>query len=207
MAEEKQKLGGVYALLVVCMVLSLIASFGAFSNQGPSAEEIQKLVSEEVAKVEIPSVPSAEEIAKLVVIPEVTVPESESANNEHLNEFLEREFAAEYEEIELAAEADAMAEFEDDDYEVVFDYLESLGDAVDEDSLDVDLDEVEVEVTALGLKEDSDKCALVFIEFEVEYELEEGVREDYELDLVAEYTVCYEEGDFSDEEVELVALE
>ena len=82
----------------------------------------------------------------------------------------------------------------------------SLFEGIDEDSIDVDVDEVDVEVTRLGLEEDSDKCARVTFELEVGYEFEEGVRDDLEEDLVAVFDVCYDEGDFSDEEVELVSL-
>ena len=99
-------------------------------------------------------------------------------------------------------------------------HLETLiteGDVLDEKTIEIDGDEldkadeksiedVDVEVTALGLKEDTDKCATVTFDLEVEYGLEEGVRHEFEKDMVVVFDVCYEEGDFTDEEVELVSI-
>jgi len=210
MAEKSQTFNGLYVFLTIIAILCLIPIFVGNTYNGPTQADIDSSVSKAV-KVELAgfSIPSAVEIAAAVVIPEaqeIVIPKMENADNALLNEFLEREFEAEYNEIKSEAEFHAVEEFEEDNYEVVFDYLETLGAEVDEDSLDVDIDEIEVEVTKLGLEEDSDKCATVSIEFEVEYELEEGVRDDFELDLVAEFNVCYDEGDFGDEDVELISL-
>lgn len=133
----------------------------------------------------------------------------EDADNYLLNEFLEDKFAENFTAIEVAAEEFALEELEDDDYEVVVDYLITLlaaGEELDEDSVEVDIEDIEVEVTRLGLKEDEDKSARVTFEIEVEYELEEGVRDDFEKDLVVVYDVVFEEGDFDDEEVEFISI-
>lgn len=199
---EKQNNGLLWAILAFSVLALLMASF---YNPGLSQADVEEVVKANMPVIpEMPSVPSAEEIAALVVIPEV-----ESADNELLNEFLESEFKNEYGNLTEAAIEDAFAELEDHDFRVVFKYLESLfEDAIEEDMFIDDLEDmdVDVEVTKLGLEEDEDKCATVTFEFEVEYEFEEGVRDEFEKDMVAVYNVCYDEGDFSDEEVELVSL-
>ena len=142
--------------------------------------------------------------------PTIVIPEIENADNALLNEFLENEFALEYDEIEVEAETYATEELEDHNYRLIVDYLKDLlameGLVLDEDSVDVDVDDVEVKVTKLGLEEDEDKSAIVTFELEVEYELEEGVRDEFEKDLIVVYNVEFDEGDFSDEDVELVLI-
>lgn len=190
-------------LLWVILAVSVIAMLmSSFYNPGLSQADVEKIIKDNAP--EIPSVPSAEEIAALVILPEF--PEVESADNSLLNEFLEGKFLDEFEEIELEAEEDAYDELEDHDFRIIVDYMISLFEGIDEDSIDVDVDDVDVEVTKLGLKEDEDKCATVTFELEVGYEFEEGVTDDFEEDLVAVFNVCYDEGDFGDEEVELVSL-
>jgi len=210
---EKNKLN---AWLVGLVIATLICSFGFNMTinskvneleSGLSEEQVQSIIANEISKL---SVPSAEEIASLVIIPAVEIPEIESADNVLLNEFLENEFEVEYTEIKDNAEIFALEELEDDDYEVVIDYLKSLlaeGEELDEGSVVVYLEDTEIEVTKLGLGDEEDKCARVTFEIEVEYELEEGVRDDFEKDLVVVYDVCFEEGNFLDEEVNFVSIE
>ncbi len=196
------------AAVLIIVVLGFAMSVG---GGGLSKADVTKIVSEEVAKIEIPTsenvtIPTAEEIAAFVVIPEV-----ESADNALLNEFLKNEFNETYFEIEAAALKDATDELEKKDYRVVEEYLMTLlaeGEVLDEASIDVDFKDkdVDVVVTALGLNEDEDKSARVTFEIEVEYELEEGARDTFEKDMVVVFDVVYDEGDFSDEEVEFVSI-
>ena len=205
-------------LLVGVVAISLIVSvFGFFSLSGnldvPTAAEVAALVVIPAA-AEV-NVPTAQEIADLVVIPEV-----ESADNALLNDFLENEFSEEYDVIEGNATEYAFEELEDHDFRVIVKYLKTLlteGEELDEDSIQIggkdldqakigDLEDVDVTVTKLGLGEDDDKSATVTFELEVEYELEEGVRDEFEQDFVVTFDVVFDEGDFGDEEVELVSI-
>ena len=111
--------------------------------------------------------------------------------------------APNYTAIEDEAETYALEELSDHNYRVVVDYIMSLIEGVDEDSMlnNIDVDETDVEVTKLGLKEDEDKSAIVTFEIEVDYELEEGVTDIFNKDIVVVYKVVFDEGDFGDEDV------
>ena len=110
------------------------------------------------------------------------------------------------EEIELEAEAFALEELEDHDYKVIVDYLMSLVEGVDEDSIVVSIEKTDVKVTKLGLGEDEDKSARVTFELKVKYKLEEGVVQQYKKNIVVIYDVVFEEGEFGDEDVELISI-
>ena len=152
-------------------------------------------------------------------------PEIESADNALLNEFLESEFSVQYSDIEDAATEYSFEELFDDDFEVVIDYLKTLlaeGEELDESSVEIGtwdfedlidfedledvIEDVDVEVTQLGLGEDEDKSAIVTFEIEVQYRLEEGVNTKFNKDIVVVYTVLFDEGDLTDEDVELVSI-
>lgn len=208
--ENKTVLSVLAGLLVIGLIIQ--GAMVAKSFGGISKDDIREIVQGEISKIEIPTpeipdvpdvvVPTAEEIAEKITLPE-------SADNVLLNEYLEDQFEIEFDEIKDHAEDYATEELEDDDYEVVLDYLKTLiaeNEEIDEDSVDVDVDDVEIEVTKLGLEDDEDKSARVTFEIEVEYELEEGVRDTFEKDIVVIYDVLFEEGDFDDEEVELVSI-
>ena len=195
--------------LVGLVIVSLLLSFGTYSGvkglggNDISQEDVQNAVTAALASQDAPVVvvPTAEAIAALVVIPSV-----ESADNVLLNEFLEVEFEDEYEEIEDEAEDHALDELEDHDYRVLEDYLNALYPGLDEDSFSYDVEDTDVEVTRLGLEEDTDRSATVTFEVEVEYEFENGVVEEYRVNLVVVYNVVYDEGNFNDETVELVSI-
>lgn len=184
------------ALIVVALCFAFSANSNVKEIEEVDYDKIQAFV--EAAQAENVG-PSAEEIAALVTV--------EDADNENLNEFLEDYFGEEYTNIKDAAEEFATEELEDNDYEVVVNYLKTLVEGLDEDSVNVDIEDVDVTVTALGLKEDEDKSATVKFEIEVEYELEEGVVEEYKLDLDLEYNVEFDEGDLDDESVSLISIE
>lgn len=138
---------------------------------------------------------------------EIVFPEIENADNLLLNDFLESQFSEEYAEIKDEAEYYALEELEDHDYRVVVNYLKSLIVGLDENSIDVDIEETYLKVVLLGLNEDEDKSARVTFDIEVEYEFEEGINEYYKIDFVVVYDVAFEEGDFNDEDVELVSIQ
>ena len=204
----ENKNAGIWTL-VGLVVVSLLLSFGTYSGvkglggNDLSQEDVQNAVTAALASQDAPVVvvPTAEAIAALVVIPSV-----ESAENVLLNEFLEVEFEDEYEEIEDEAEDHALDELEDHDWRVLEDYLNALYSGIDEDSFSYDVEDTDVQVTRLGLEEDTDRSALVTFEVEVEYEFENGVVEEYRVNLVVVYNVVYDEGNFNDETVELVSI-
>ena len=204
----ENKNAGIWTL-VGLVVVSLLLSFGTYSGvkglggNDLSQEDVQNAVTAALASQDAPVVvvPTAEAIAALVVIPSV-----ESADNVLLNEFLEVEFEDEYEEIEDEAEDHALDELEDHDWRVLEDYLNALYSGIDEDSFSYDVEDTDVQVTRLGLEEDTDRSALVTFEVEVEYEFENGVVEEYRVNLVVVYNVVYDEGNFNDETVELVSI-
>ena len=189
---------GLVVLIAALLLVGGIFSGMAFTKGGVEIVEVDKIViQEKLVSKECP----------VTVCQEFKMPEIENADNALLNEFLESEFSVEYEEIEEAAEEYALEELERKDFRVVEDYIKTLIEGVlDEDSLEVDVDDVEIKVTMLGLDEDEDKSALVTFELEVEYELEEGIVETHKKDLVVSYKVLFDEGDFDDEEVELVSI-
>ena len=206
--EDKIKMETNNVILTILCVCVLIVGIGVFATPHVSQEDIDSSIKDALKDL---TVPTAEEIVSLIVIPEaseVIIPEVENADNILLNEFLKDQYVNESTEIEDAAFDVAEDEFEDKDYRVVEKYLKTLiGDLIlDEDSLDVDVDETTAEVTKLGLEDDEDKCATVTFEFTVEYEYSdsEGFVDEAERLLEIEYTICFTEGDFDDEEVEFV---
>lgn len=204
---------------IAALILAVVLLAGSFGGALFFPTE-KTIITEKLVEKECPIVTCPEVTCPNITIPEVEV---ESADNELLNEFLENEFEFEFNQIKDAAEEFALEELFDDDYEVVVDYLKTLlaeGEELDEDSIeiggdyiedienpeDVDLEDIEIEVTKLGLGEEEDKSARVTFEIEVEYELEEGVRDEFEKDLVIVYDVVFDEGEFDDEEVKLVSI-
>ncbi len=182
------------------VILALCFAYSANANvKDIDTVDYEKIAALTIAAQKDVVVPTAEEIAGLV--------EVEHAENELLNEYLENEFSDEFDDIEDAAEDFALEELEDDDYEVIVKYLEALVLGLDDDSVDVDIEDVDIKVTKLGLEEDDDKAAIVEFELDVEYELEEGIVQDYKETLVVKYNVVFDEGNLNDEEVNLISIQ
>lgn len=199
--------GLIIAIAILCG-LSFIFATATLFDKDITTSDVDNSIAKALAEFEL-TIPTAEEIASKITIPEIVIPEIENADNELLNEFLEDKFYAEYNLIEDAAKDIAKEELEEKDYRVVERHLKSIlaeGLILDEDSLDVKIEETDVEVTKLGLKEDEDKCATVAYELEVEYDFTDSERfiDSAERILNVEYTVCFTEGEFDDEEVDFV---
>ncbi len=213
--ENKTVLG----ILISVLVIGFIVQGVMVANNRNDMEdtviefdvsEVRTIVREELAAVSGSSDldvvgPTAAEIAA-----EINV---ESADNVLLNEFLESRpmFVEKIEDIEEEAEFYAVEELEDHNYRVIVDHLMSLVEGVDEDTIEVVVEDTEFKILALGLGEDEDKSARVTFEIEVDYkvrvESEYGyIIEDYSTDVVVVYDVVFEEGEFGDEEVELVSI-
>lgn len=150
------------AVLSVFMAVFLILTVTA--PKALTEEDISKLVADEVSKIDINvAVPTAEEIAALVVIPEV-----KDVDNEKLASLYEKEYALEIEELEAAGLACFESEFDEEAIEelfeseiVGFDKIKSIKELEDE---------TEIEWLNLGLKDDEDKKVSVYKEFMVKYE-------------------------------------
>ena len=207
-----------WVMIVVGVLLAGITvwSVGNIDNEGMSEADKTKFKTDIATMVlsNIPQPATAEEIAANVVIPGLDVPEwdiPEFKGEKMVEDLWEDMYSDEIDEIESEVEYYAMEELEDHDYKVIVKYMMVLIEEIDEDSIDVYVDDWEVTVTELGLEEDDDKSARVTYEIEVDYEVrvesEYGYTiEDYSKDLVVTYDVTFDEGDFSDEEVELVSI-
>lgn len=191
-------------LVVALAILMLAFGFAINANVKNTATkaDISKMVSDEVAKI---SVPTAEEIAAL--IPEITVPEvevPEFKSDSYVNDLWYTTFKNVSDELEEEAYDAAIAEYDEDD---LIDFLEAniegFDDLEDADLSALDDDETVITITALGIKEDSDKSATVVFEIEIEYTLKEGMSVDYKDTVIATATVLFEDGDFDEEDVEL----
>jgi len=194
------------ALILVVLIAGLFIVSG---NLNKAIEEKQTV-----------NVPSAQEIADLIVIPEF--PEFEAPvyeapvfeSDEQVSDLWKDLYSVEIAELELNAEENATTELQDlideaiDDSDGDFyDFLKANIEGFDElksQTDDAEDAEIEVEVIELGLEEDEDKVAEVVFELEVKYTLESGVVQKYKDDVIATASVVYEEGDFGDEEVDLV---
>ena len=203
---EKDKENLIVYLVLLVAALSVITMFVVLASS-TSEDEIKKIVASEIAKIPMPVepvVPTAEDIVALIVIPEVVIPEF--PNDERLREVWEKQYSDEIEEIEENAEEDAVAEIKDRDYRDLVKWLEANVENFDELHSDPDFDhsETEIEVTALGLERDEDKVASFYFEVDVRYELTEGVDQRYKDTVYVTGTVTYDEGDFDDEDVELM---
>lgn len=185
-------------LVIVVMVLSFFGLWGAWSNKGVDKDEVKSIIALEIAKIPepvIPEVPTAEEIAALVV-----VPKPGEMDNERIEDLWEDLYATEISALEDAAKIDAKAELEDDDWEIIEEYLELI--IVDFYVLKhVDYEDTEITVLNLGLGEDEDKVVEIVFELEVKYTLREGPITKYRKIVLATANVVYEEGDLDEEEI------
>ena len=195
------------ALILVVLVAGLFIASGSIKD---AIEEKSDVV-----------VPSAQEIADLVVIPEVVVPEWEAPvipefeSDNKVNDLWEDLYSGVIAVLKGNATEDAEAELEDLINEAekeedgdLFDFLKLNILNFDEvDDVDFEEEDVEVTVLELGLEDKEDKVAQVVFELEVTYTLTEGPSNDYyEKTVFATANVVYEEGDFGEEDVELSFL-
>lgn len=184
--------------LLAMLVLSVFSLFAVYNVESVSEQEMREAVMEEVAKVKVPS---AEEVASLVVMPELDFEVPEFKGEKMVKDLWENLYSVEIAELKDYAYNDSLDELMDDDYEALEDWLKLNVEGFD-DLEDVDFDDYKVEVVELGLEEDEDKVAKVVFELEVEYDLMEGPNDhSYDKDLVVTAEVSYEEGDYSEEDV------
>lgn len=202
MANENKVL--LWTVLAVAVVVLLFNGY-MLMNQPQEVNEqaivdavTQSVVANLPTAAEAPQIPTAEEIASAI---KVDIPEP--VLDSRIDDIWESEYSAEIEELEDAAEDNVLAEFEDDDYEALEDFLKANVEGFDE-LTDVDVEDTEVKVIRLGLGEDEDKVAEVLLEVDVEYVLQEGMVAEFKDTVLVKGTVVYDEGDFDEEDVELV---
>lgn len=185
--------------LLAMLVLSVFSLFAVYNiESGVSEQEL----NEAIAKNKV----SAQEIADLVVIPEIKefdVPEFKG--EEMVSDLWNDLYSVQIAELEGYAYNDSFDELSDDEYEGLEDWLKINLEGFDEFESDVEVEDYDVEVVELGLEEDEDKSAKVGFELEFEYSLVSGPNH-HEYDGVVFVTadVSYDEGDYSEEDVKLV---
>ena len=197
----------VVGLIVAAVILSLVTLFAVLGNDNKIDE--QALANKVTAQV-ISQMPKSEKIdvdqlatdvAGKINVPEVTVPEFKS--DEKVTDLWDNLYADEIEELETEAYDVAVLELEDHDYKALVKYLEANVEGFDELE-NVDVHDYEINVIELGLDEDENKVAVVEFELKVRYSLLEGTDDDFKKTVNANATVTFDEGDFEDEDVELV---
>jgi len=174
MTKSALSLGKVLPLVVVVALL-WFAAFGFGYNLGQN--NVQVVNNTVVKEVQVPQVVQDKDV-------------------------FEKVYEDEIDTLEDNAQNDSEDEVSEDNYEVIVDYLEDTINNFDEVE-DVNLDDSEAQYLELGLEEDEDKVAEVTLEYLVEYTLKEGETTTYLKLVTVTATVTYDEGDYSDEEVEL----
>ena len=194
-------------LIVALAVLNLVGFFVLGSHQGVDEQALaDKVTAQVISQIpEVEPVPTAAEIAALITVPtvpEVTIPEFKS--DEKVNDLWKNLYAENISKLETEAYDVAVNELEDHDYRLLTRWLESNVVGFDELDTPVNIHDFEVNVVELGLDEDEDKIATVEFELKVRYSLLEGTDDDFKKTVKATATVTFDEGDFSDEDVEIV---
>ena len=196
---------GLLVFLVVVSVFVSIVGWAVIGSHQVDQEALSKDVTAQVIAglpvAEPVVVPTAAEIAALVVIPTVDVPEFESDSK--VLDLWENQYSVEIDELEAEAYDVAELELEDHDYKLLVKYLEASIVGFDE-LKNVDVEDYEVTIVELGLEEDEDKVAEIEFDLKVKYVLEEGATERLKKNILLTATVSFDEGDYTDSDVELI---
>ena len=205
---DKENNKALLILLTIGVVVGLIVSFftlAAVKSVQVDEDQIVRDVVNQIGRMPTPA-----EVAALVpkvdmpAMPEVIMPEiPEFKSDEKVKDLWEDMYSAEIFEIENFTYVYAIEVLEDDKYEELVEFLEENVENFEELE-DVDVEDFEVEVISLGLKKEEDKVAQIVFEIEVEYSLYDGPVQDYRDHLLVTADVVYDEGDFDDEDVEMV---
>ena len=187
----------VLTLFVVASLLIGGTIGGVAFSKTKVVESKIPVVTEKVVKTECPTI----ECPK-VQCPEVNLPE-----NSQIEDIWESEYSSLIDELKDNAKDVADEELERHDYEDVVDYVKDAVEGIDEDSIDVSVDDYDVKVVNLGVDEEEDKVAEVTYDLIVRYSFEEGPVQTYKKRLMATYEVIFEEGDYNDEDVELIQID
>lgn len=208
----EKNVGWLWTLLAVLIAINLIGWVMIPDSVDEQALS-DKVTAQVISQIPTPEkMPTAAEVAALVPkveIPEFSVPEfvvPEFKDHEMVKDLWEARWADDIEELETEAYDVAELELEDRDYKLLTKWLEESIEGFDEleDVDNYDFDDCEINIIELGLDEDEDKVVEVVCELKVEYSLLEGVAQDWKKTVFSTATVSFDEGDFDDEDVELV---
>jgi len=186
-------------LLVSILIASVVLLIFGISSMGymvnSATQEDIKVLNDKLDSIVIPSVDDiANKTAALIKLP--------VQNDNKLNDLWKHFASSEINELEDEAEDVATEELEDDNFEELEEFFELMVPSL-EKIKDVDINDVEVEYLELGLEDDEDKSAMVYFKIKVKYTLESGPVEQYKTYVYASAFVEFDEGDFSDEDVEI----
>jgi len=161
-----------YATLILAVIL-IVGSFTWMVPQEP--EKVKVPSAADIASIVIAgvgSMPSAEDIAKGVIVP--TPEQPKDLDNQKVKDMWENLYSEEIEALEEEAYDYIVDEIDEDDIQ---DFLESeLLIEIDEIKYaNIDDDETEITIINLGLDDEDDEEVEVYIEIKVKYDLEEGV--------------------------------
>lgn len=191
-------------LIVVGIILAALTIVSIIVESGNGVDEealSDRITAQVISQIDVPTAVEIAAEIPAVEIPEVPAPKD--LNNNRIDDLWEDLYEDDIDELEAEAYDVAEVELEDNDYELLTEWLEANIEGFDELE-DVDVDDYEITVIELGLEEDEDKVVEIVFELEIEYSLQEGVAQDYKKDMIATASVSFDEGDFSDEDVELV---
>jgi len=196
----KDKTSLLIALLVIFAAVNVVGFFVIVANGVDEQTLSDKVTAQVIGQIEIPT---ASEIALEIAIPEVVIPEAKEVNSDRIDDLWEDLYETEIEELEDEAYNVAEEKLENHDYKALEKYLEANMEGLDEIKK-VNIEDYEINIIELGLEDDEDKVAEVVFELKVKYTLEEGVAQKLKKNVLATAIVTFDEGDYLDEEVELV---
>ena len=197
--------GLLITLVVLVALLSVVSIFMVANNKVDENALANKVTADVKAQIDVPT---ADEIAAKIVIPEVvipeiTVPEPKEVNSDRIDDLWEDLYGDKIDELEAEAYDVAELELEDRDYKLLTRWLEDSIIGFDE-LRSVDIEDYEYTILELGLEDEEDKVVEIVFDLKVKYVLEEGAAEKLKKNVVATALVTFDEGDYSDEDVELV---
>jgi len=198
-------------LVVIVAILSLVTTFvslGSKVNEQALADKVTAQVIRDMPKQtatqEIDIDQLAADVASRIVVPGIEVPKFES--NEKVNDLWNDLYSENISKLETEAYNVAVTELERKDYKDLNSWFEDNVLSFEEikSVSDYDFSDCEVVIVNLGLDEDEDKVATVSCDLKVKYSLLEGVTDNFKKTVGFVANVVFDQGDFADEDVELV---
>ena len=134
---------------------------------------------------------SAQEVADLIVVPGVDVPEFK--NDQKVIELWNEMFSDKIEALKDLALELTLDEFDEED---LTDFLESEIEGFDElKKLELVEDETEIEINCLGLEDEEDVKVTVELEYKIKYDLKEGSDDKFKDSVFVKSVVSWDEDD------------
>jgi len=193
---------GALCVIMALVLISMYVSFTGRVDQNMLSNDITARVLSGIPKPQTINVDEiATQVAGKISVPSINIPEFKS--DEKVQDLWENLYADNISEIETEAYDVAVDKLENRDYKLLTEWLENNVVGFDE-LKNVDIDDYDVNVINLGLSEDEDKVAEVVFELKIRYSLIEGQATSYKKNVIATALVTFDEGDYDDENVELV---